>query len=319
MRLAIDGEEHVLRPGDAMTVPVGAPHSQRPATSPGACASSSARRATPRRSCAGLAEMDVNRFGWPSPRRRRRAGARLRRQRPRRQAAAARPARAVEGDPRARLARVRVRRRVGRRCAARGGVRRHRRRPQLPASGGSRSTSTSTPTASRSSARSRASTSRAGCPTTCTRARGSSRLEPPHVVEGEVDGDLRGHGRWTLTDRPAAARTCASTGRCTPTAPLLRRAHAGAAPGVPLEPRVGDRARGRGPRALRPRARAVARMAARRRRSSPKRSQSAGIDAEVELEAVAGAESRPATRGRAGRRGPRRRARRRSSRSRRGR
>jgi uncharacterized protein YndB with AHSA1/START domain len=26
------------------------------------------------------------------------------------------------------------------------------------------------------------------------------RLEPPHVVEGEVDGDLRGHGRWTLTD-----------------------------------------------------------------------------------------------------------------------
>ncbi|MEA2135654.1 MAG: hypothetical protein QOC68_3563 [Solirubrobacteraceae bacterium] len=27
-------------------------------------------------------------------------------------------------------------------------------------------------------------------------------LEPPHVVEGEVDGDLRGHGRWTLTDAP---------------------------------------------------------------------------------------------------------------------
>jgi uncharacterized protein YndB with AHSA1/START domain/quercetin dioxygenase-like cupin family protein len=28
------------------------------------------------------------------------------------------------------------------------------------------------------------------------------RLEPPHVIEGEVDGDLRGHGRWTLTDAP---------------------------------------------------------------------------------------------------------------------
>ncbi len=28
------------------------------------------------------------------------------------------------------------------------------------------------------------------------------RLEPPHIVEGEVDGDLRGHGRWTLTDTP---------------------------------------------------------------------------------------------------------------------
>jgi hypothetical protein len=28
------------------------------------------------------------------------------------------------------------------------------------------------------------------------------RLEPPHVVEDGVDGDLRGSGRWTLTDLP---------------------------------------------------------------------------------------------------------------------
>jgi uncharacterized protein YndB with AHSA1/START domain/quercetin dioxygenase-like cupin family protein len=28
------------------------------------------------------------------------------------------------------------------------------------------------------------------------------RLEAPRVVEAEVDGDLRGHGRWTLTDTP---------------------------------------------------------------------------------------------------------------------
>jgi mannose-6-phosphate isomerase-like protein (cupin superfamily)/uncharacterized protein YndB with AHSA1/START domain len=27
-------------------------------------------------------------------------------------------------------------------------------------------------------------------------------LDAPHVIEGEVDGDLRGHGRWTLTDTP---------------------------------------------------------------------------------------------------------------------
>lgn len=27
-------------------------------------------------------------------------------------------------------------------------------------------------------------------------------LEAPHVIEGEVDGDLRGHGGWTLTDAP---------------------------------------------------------------------------------------------------------------------
>src|SRR3954453_4938627 len=27
-----------------------------------------------------------------------------------------------------------------------------------------------------------------------------TRLEPPHIVEADVDGDLRGHGKWTLTE-----------------------------------------------------------------------------------------------------------------------
>jgi uncharacterized protein YndB with AHSA1/START domain/mannose-6-phosphate isomerase-like protein (cupin superfamily) len=27
-----------------------------------------------------------------------------------------------------------------------------------------------------------------------------TRLEPPHIIEAAVDGDLRGHGKWTLTD-----------------------------------------------------------------------------------------------------------------------
>jgi uncharacterized protein YndB with AHSA1/START domain/mannose-6-phosphate isomerase-like protein (cupin superfamily) len=27
-----------------------------------------------------------------------------------------------------------------------------------------------------------------------------TRLEPPHVIEADVDGDLRGHGKWTLTE-----------------------------------------------------------------------------------------------------------------------
>jgi uncharacterized protein YndB with AHSA1/START domain/mannose-6-phosphate isomerase-like protein (cupin superfamily) len=27
-----------------------------------------------------------------------------------------------------------------------------------------------------------------------------SRLEPPHIIEADVDGDLRGHGKWTLTE-----------------------------------------------------------------------------------------------------------------------
>ena len=29
-----------------------------------------------------------------------------------------------------------------------------------------------------------------------------TRLEPPHVIEADVDGDLRGHGKWTLTELP---------------------------------------------------------------------------------------------------------------------
>jgi mannose-6-phosphate isomerase-like protein (cupin superfamily)/uncharacterized protein YndB with AHSA1/START domain len=30
-----------------------------------------------------------------------------------------------------------------------------------------------------------------------------TRLEPPHIIEADVDGDLRGHGKWTLTETPA--------------------------------------------------------------------------------------------------------------------
>ena len=44
-----------------------------------------------------------------------------------------------------------------------------------------------------------------------------TRLEPSQIIEADVDGDLRGHGKWTLTEEPTAARTCASTGRCSPT------------------------------------------------------------------------------------------------------
>ena len=70
------------------------------------------------------------------------------------------------------------------------------------------------------------------------------RLEPPHVVEGEVDGDLRGHGRWTLTETAGGGTHVRFDWRVYADRPLLAIADAGAAPGVPLEPRVGDRARG---------------------------------------------------------------------------
>ena len=44
-----------------------------------------------------------------------------------------------------------------------------------------------------------------------------TRLEAPEAIGAEVDGDLRGTGLWTLTERRTAGRTCASTGACTPT------------------------------------------------------------------------------------------------------
>jgi len=66
MRLTIDGEEHVLRPGDAMTVPVGAAHSQR-GDEPGRVRVQLRPAGDTEAFLRRLAEMDVNRFGWPSP------------------------------------------------------------------------------------------------------------------------------------------------------------------------------------------------------------------------------------------------------------
>jgi mannose-6-phosphate isomerase-like protein (cupin superfamily) len=73
MRLIIDGEEHVLRPGDRMTVPVGVPHRQLPGPEPGpaACASSCAPRATARRSSTGwrrwTSTASASPGRWPAP------------------------------------------------------------------------------------------------------------------------------------------------------------------------------------------------------------------------------------------------------------
>ena len=61
-------------------------------------------------------------------------------------------------------------------------------------------------------------------------------------IEGDVDGDLRGHGAWTLTETAGGGTHVRFDWQVYADQPLLRAADAGAAPGVPLEPRVGDRA-----------------------------------------------------------------------------
>ena len=66
-------------------------------------------------------------------------------------------------------------------------------------------------------------------------------LEPPHVVAGEVDGDLRGFGRWTLTEAAGGGTHVRFDWRVYADRPLLRALTPVLAPGVPVEPRVGDR------------------------------------------------------------------------------
>jgi uncharacterized protein YndB with AHSA1/START domain len=69
MRLSIDGREHVLRAGERMTVPAGVPHRQLPGPEPGP----GRVRVQLRPAADGeaflhrLAEMDLNRFGFPPP------------------------------------------------------------------------------------------------------------------------------------------------------------------------------------------------------------------------------------------------------------
>jgi hypothetical protein len=85
------------------------------------------------------------------------------------------------------------------------------------------------------------------------------RLEPPHVVEGEVDGDLRGHGRWTLTETPGGGthvrfdwRVYADRRLLRVLTPALRRRSAGTTRG---------RSRARGREGLEPYARSRASVA----------------------------------------------------------
>ena len=175
MRLVLDGREHILGPGDAIEVPPGTPHRQLPGGDGSGrvrvrVRPAGRRRGLPRAHGDGEAQP----LGLPAAARRRRDRARLRPTRAtlrgRRCACSARCRRRSCAWPRAST------------CSSTSGTWRRRaesvferdlRRPQLPAVVEARLRRRRRRAASRPSARSRASTSRAACRTTCTRARGS--------------------------------------------------------------------------------------------------------------------------------------------------
>ena len=252
MRLVLDGREHVLRAGR------GDDRAGRRAAPPapaGDGAGPRARPAAPRGRHRGV-PAPARRAGpqplrLPAAGRGRRVRARLRRQRPRRRAVAARPAHALEArssaSPRAstRSSTSGTSTRRARPCSARSPTPAATREWWKPvyidveADG--------EPALGKESRQH----FKGRLPYHLhTRSR-IVRLEPPHVIEGEVDGDLRGHGRWTLTDRAGGGTHVRFDWERVRRPPAAAAADAAAAPGAALEPRVGDRARGRGLGAVR--------------------------------------------------------------------
>jgi uncharacterized protein YndB with AHSA1/START domain/mannose-6-phosphate isomerase-like protein (cupin superfamily) len=221
MRLIIDGREHLLRQGESMTVPVGATHRQLPGpdAGPGRVRVQLRPAGDAEAFLHRLAEMDLNRFGFPPP------------------VAAAELVRDFSATGHAARPPLRVQRALSKailaltsreylfvdewdvaapREAVFDALADARSYPQWwkpvyvdvdgePALGKE----------SRQHFKGR-------LPYHLhTRSR-IVRLEPPHVVEGEVDGDLRGHGRWTLTDLPDGGTHVRFDWRVHADRPLLR-------------------------------------------------------------------------------------------------
>ena len=204
LRLVIDGREHVLRPGEAMTVPAGAPHRQlggpgddgpgrvRVQLRPAGDTEAFMRR---------LAEIDVNRWGFPRP------------------LALAEIVRDFGDDGHAAKPSPRIQRALSKAILALASREyvfvdewdvAAPREAVFAAIADARSypewwkpvyidvAADGEPAVGKDSRQH----FKGRLPYHLhTRSR-IVRLEPGHVLEGEVDGDLRGHGRWTLTDTP---------------------------------------------------------------------------------------------------------------------
>ncbi len=201
MKLMLDGREHVLGPGDEMTTPAGTPHAQLAAGEGEGRIRVTLRPAGHTQEfLERLAEIKVNRFGWPGPV----AAAKIfrdfgaegsaTRPSPRVQKTVSRAVLAVASHeylfvdewevaaPRERVSHaisdartypvwwkpVYIDVEADDGPAEVGKVSRQHFKGRLPYH--LRTTSTIT------------------------------RLEPPQIIEADVDGDLRGHGKWTLTE-----------------------------------------------------------------------------------------------------------------------
>ena len=200
MRLVLDGREHVLLPGDAMTVPAGTPHRQL-GDGPGRVRVQLRPAGDTEAFLHRLADVDVNRWGWPKPLalaelvRDFGATGRAAQPSPRIQRALSKTILALasreylfvdEWDVEAPRAAVFA-------ALADAGSYPQWWKPVYIDVGADGEPALGKESRQHFKGR---------LPYHLhTRSRIVA-LEAPHVIEGEVDGDLRGHGRWTLTDTP---------------------------------------------------------------------------------------------------------------------
>jgi mannose-6-phosphate isomerase-like protein (cupin superfamily)/uncharacterized protein YndB with AHSA1/START domain len=202
MRLVLDGREHLLGPGDEMTTPAGVGHAQKPAGEGEGRVRVTLRPAgRTQEFLERLASVKVNRFGWPGP-----VDAAAIFRDFGSEGAATRPSRGVQRAISRALLAVASREYLfvdewdvaAPRESVFHAISDARTYPQWWR-----------PVYIDVDADGDAEVGKVSCQhfkgrlpyhlrTTST----ITRLEPQHIVEADVDGDLRGHGKWTLTELP---------------------------------------------------------------------------------------------------------------------